>query len=444
VDDEMVRRHLSIDFSLPKQFLTPLRVKDGQPVYFIPLAMLPRDTFPMHLDIRSDTGDAIPMLNGEESIRITSEVLSHYARDILDKKVIRRDETIESALAYIPRLPYKKNVSYLRALLNPDSDEWARATMSVAARNALRQDSKFVDLLSLCASSTFVIVPVTDCAGHRHIVKLSYEEEINPKPYDIDLEKDRRSFWQKKLQSLGWVPMPVSIRILDLGGAGTSHIQVVTPENVLLAGSDVVATRPKGQLSPRVLDKKNPPRVYEAGKDDEDRRIHFYLRNTREIASGTLRVGLIAERKGLFFGSVIAAGVLAAMMVFCYLRAETFIGLPNGFTSLVLITPGLVAIYLVRPGEHALARRLRVPLRAALTLATGLTFATAVGFLGYGPRQDPRIRLQARLTEPITFGHTTPDLGVFRGILLASAVGTTLIFVFLLVSYKLRKPLGDG
>jgi hypothetical protein len=99
-----------------------------------------------------------------------------------------------------------------------------------------------------------------------------------------------------------------------------------------------------------------------------------------------------AERRGLLFGAWVAALLIAAMLTFFGLVTDPLIRQPSSSSSLLLLAPGLVAAYLLRPGEHAMARKLLRAPRLFLILEAAMTFAAAAVLVAlYPPTPKPGI-----------------------------------------------------
>src|SRR5581483_2034278 len=93
---------------------------------------------------------------------------------------------------------------------------------------------------------------------------------------------------------------------------------------------------------------------YRASHRGFTRRAQLYFKSAHAVTSGGAFVGLRAERRGLVAGSVIASFLIAVTLGVFWRDADA-VSRSSSATSLLLLAPGLVAAYLARPGEHALA-----------------------------------------------------------------------------------------
>jgi hypothetical protein len=439
VDDTVVRRHLSVDFTLPKDLPTPLRLPDQTPVYFVPITALRRQPGPMHFDVRDESGCALPLLNESENGNITASALNQFGTEAAGRHRLRLDGPTESALAHVPLTFFRSALQTLRALLNPHSAEWMRFPGSVATRNALRCEEDFVDFLAMCASNTLAVVPLIGTAGRRRVLKLSFEEELRqsaPEGAKVRL-RDRVRI------ASGLRATPASVETADIGGAQSYHVQVSTPANVEMTGVRLQGFRPVDLVSQRVMDLPRPVNsaTYEYTVPGFVSRAHLYIPDSTNVASGTVSVDLRAERKGLMFGAVFASLLLTSVLAVCRVRIDRLVTQPATAGSLLLIAPGLVAAYLARPGEHALARKLLVWPRAALALSAVLAFCAAVVLLLLGPTEVTLVRLPRPLAGgTVDVAAVKAASETIRRALEAIAAASGLASIFLLLSLGWPRP----
>jgi hypothetical protein len=257
-----------------------------------------------------------------------------------------------------------------------------------------------VDFLSVCARNTFALVPVVGAQGCRRIVKLSYDEELRTLEEDPDggfsrLIRQAKGAFPAAAVSMGWRPRTLSLRIADMGGAQSHHVQVCAPPNVEMTAALLTGYRPIDLIYERVYDRRpqNITRAYTAFRGKKfHTRAHLYLESCARSASGTARVSLRAERSGFSTWAVAAAFVVAALLVVYRVRLDNLVEDASASASLLLLVPGIAAAFIARANEHALARRLLVVPRAALVLSAFATFVAATVLLAFSP--DPSESVQ--------------------------------------------------
>jgi hypothetical protein len=73
------------------------------------------------------------------------------------------------------------------------------------------------------------------------------------------------------------------------------------------------------------------------------------------------------------------------MLAFFGWDTDAVVQQPSSSTSLLLLAPGLVAAYLLRPGEHAIARKLLRAARFFLIASTAMAFTAAATLIALYP-----------------------------------------------------------
>lgn len=377
VDAAVVRRRLSVDFTLPKQFPSPVATK-GRPLFFVPLTMLPKRPGPMRFDVQDESGGSLPLLTEREHSRITGAALLEGARRCLPQP--QRSELggeLGQALARIAVGDYDSNVADLLALLVPNSPEWRAFRGSAAARRSLLRDNWMKNFIALAAGNNVAVVPVELAPGSRRVLKLAFEETIRPEA----LGRSRRSFGEV----VGWSATLAGLQSPLVGAAESYHVQVSAPLNLELTQAELIAWSPyelvMAQLSGRAA---GVPQVHVYTPKNFDTRAHLYVPSAREPTSGRVSVGFRAERKGFLTGAAIAAWGIVAVLTLYWRAADSLVTQSSSANALLLISPGLVAAYLARPGEHALVRKLLVFPRSVLVLAAASVFSAAAAVLAFG------------------------------------------------------------
>jgi hypothetical protein len=381
VDDRTIHRHLSLDFTLPRWVRTRLKTPDDGEVFLIPVTLLPRQDGPMSFDVRDEAGNALPLLTRRENSRLTGATLAEIAQSALRRNGIGGSvhEEIVAAIAYATTRPYANALPYVRSLIDPLSPQWRKLTRgSVTQRCALREDDRFCDFLGAFAANSLAYVPLSNAAGCHRVLKLTFNEEMQ--------------LARSPLTSLGWAPTVLIPRIPLVGLAETHHVQVIPPPNVEVTEAGLTSRRPceliraaVGSTAPTGGD------TYRQFRGGPVRAVHFYQPRSHQLASGATWVALRAERRGLLFGAAIAALLITAMLGFFGLVTDAVVRQPSSASSLLLIAPGLVAAYLLRPGEHAMARKLLSAPRVFLVLGAAMAFAAAAVLVALYPEAPTTI-----------------------------------------------------
>ena len=69
---EQVRRHVSVDFTVPEEYRESLRLSADE--YVVPLALLAKRPL-VHFDLRNEEGHSIPLLTADQNRMIGRELL---------------------------------------------------------------------------------------------------------------------------------------------------------------------------------------------------------------------------------------------------------------------------------------------------------------------------------------------------------------------------------
>ena len=393
VDTKMVRRQITLDFTLPPNLPTPL-VRDGEAMVLTPITMMQRhaaaagrgESGIMGFDVSDASGNSLPLLTERDGGLLAAAALFQYARSLLHDPASRKElkGRLGAALLRIPFQTLTVNAPTLRELLNPRSSEWRASNISVRARRCLANDREFGHFLALVAGNSAAFVPIASPLGTRQVIKMSYDELRFATP------ARRGGRIARILDVTGFAPATASLGLSFAGGAEAQHYQLTLPPHLELTDVELAAWRPLDVLRELIFDEPLPQATYAQFVRGFDPRTHIYERGAKPVASGTLHVGIRVERTGVMTGFVVAAAIITAVLV-GYWRVTGRAVNAGSSTSIaaLLLAPGLVAAYLARPGEHAIVRRLLVFPRVVLALSGGLTLVAAAALQILGPQSSP-------------------------------------------------------
>ena len=227
LDVDTVRLRLSIDFRVPAK-LPGGEELGGQRVYFLPLTVLPRRTSLAYFDLRDESGGAVPMLTRQENARLTGAILLAAAR----RAITGLDTELSPALvAYMAAIPTKSPAEariFVRSVLDP-ADRLLYPQPALAT--VLLADREFRDLLGLCASCSFIHVPLAATAGERRIVKLTLLSPWDSARRQVRPEGENRGrrVLRRLATWLGWRPETRYLVMPHVGNAESFHLQLAAP-----------------------------------------------------------------------------------------------------------------------------------------------------------------------------------------------------------------------
>lgn len=374
IDESRVRQQVTIDFRLPEHLPGSFEL-GGKTHHALPLLFLPRRSDLAYFDVRDETGQAVPMLTRKENARLTGLMLITAARRALSGDGNNRapSEQLQTYLAAIPTKTLKSAGPLVYDIVTADPLLFE----DPEAAKTLLADDAFRDLLGVCQYSSAVHVPLVVEPGQRRIVKVAWEGRWGTPPAQTGTDTTKRSTryrrrWRNFQSFAGW---RAQLRVLDtpqIGGSESHHIQVSVPAGVELTEAGCRNSPPRLML-PSGSDKPDPP------KPDGDPsqpftsaispRAHLYIPRAHEHRAGLLQVGLRAARHGLLWAALVT-GVLVTLLLTLYtLKADEIVGQSETGAAVLLLVPAVLAGFLVRPGEHAMARTL---LRGPRLITTGL------------------------------------------------------------------------
>lgn len=436
VNTEVVRRGLSVDFTLPKKLYTPLRTSDKQDLYIIPFTMLPRTLEAMRFDVRDQHGLSMPMFLKEHSSRLTAAALLALASRVLRDKGMKPADVLRGALgnvlSTIPFTKYYREAQELaESILFPESEAWRVSRADIKAREILSNDSDFPDFLALVTGSSLVSIPYVGKPGIRQILKLTYDEGVRVQP----LEGDDRTL----RMSLGWVARTTSIPIALSGGAGSYHVQVDAPPNMEFTATQLRSHQPLSLVRKPVSKRSLPEPSYIDFNPGYARHSHLYVPKAHQLASGRVILSLRVERESILSGGVWAGAVIAIVLWVYYQYIDQLVRQSGTVVAFFALIPGLVTIYYIRPGEHPLARRLlRFP-RVLLTISALLPLV-AVGAIAALDKDSP-LTTFTRISSEVWRGRTLPVYASanLKHVMLGLAVSATIVVGGLAVNLVLPR-----
>jgi hypothetical protein len=446
VDAGVVRRRLTVDFTLPPELPTPFTV-DGKPLTLVPLTMIPRrpglrgqgDGGPMHFDLRNNVGQALPLLTEREHSLLTAAALMLYAREVMEAwqapwlvRELRGD--LGAALSRIPYRSFAQNVAGLRELLNPRSPEWRASPLRAYPRSRLARDPDFCDFLALVAGNSVTMAPVIGGLGERQVIKLCYDQRLDPRSR---VKASRRA---SALEWLGYAPKTATLDVPLAGGAEAQHFQLALPLNLELTQVAFSAWQAAELTRDSVYGEPLPEPAYREFIRGFDTRAHVYIPSARAQVSGTVQVGIRAERRGILTGTVVAGALVGGALIGYWRFADRAInGASTAGIAALLLAPGLVAAYLARPGEHAIVRRLLVFPRVVMATSAALTLIAAAMLQILVPRTKPTVITKVHDHFEQLTPRYTPSVGLKTGLGVLALISLVL-FVLLLMSRILPRP----
>ena len=224
------------------------------------------------------------------------------------------------------------------------------------------------------AGGFLMLVPVTYEPGADRLIKAEWDI---PNYWRGTGDRARIRRWiHSGLASVGWVDKRQNIPDLQIGWARSTHVEVVAPEDVELssvrleADQCVVENGEEQRVTSerRVFDKPRTtinvaPRIrfspFEADPELRADMAQELLQARGDKAS--IEVQFRSPASGVLMAATVASCMLTMLL---WVAGEHLASLDRQtYSAVLLVFPAILAAYLLRPGEHAFARRLLVGVR---------------------------------------------------------------------------------
>lgn len=208
-----------------------------------------------------------------------------------------------------------------------------------------------------------LLTPIRFERGRRRIIKFSWLEAVR-----LD------TFTAAQRLCLQAAPLKFALPAID--EAESFHLEVDAPQGMDVYEAEIVELGDDGEDAGSL-----------AYAGERAQRVHLYPHDVRPGASSEARIWLLPVARGL-----IRSALLFSLSVSVMLAALFFL-LPKdaeaSAPSLLLALPGVVGLFLTRPGENAMTSRLLLGLRGVVSLVGFLPFAGALLLvLDVGPRVE--------------------------------------------------------
>jgi hypothetical protein len=333
---EQVRRHVSVDFTVPHEYRESLRLSDAGE-FAVPLALLAKHPL-VHFDLRNEEGHSIPLLTAEQNTAINRELLYQVLGvDLADQDA---DEATQDAVGLAAG-------AVIEAVLGDGAS--AGAVAQLERDHGLLPLTEF-RALAASFSRYFVLWAVVRGLDRRRVFKFAYDEPFSQRP---------------GLTPTCFYESPGCVE------AWSYHVEVAVPQEL------------KARTT-HLLDEATGA-VLAAGARDSDRPALYYSADpARPPLLPQVVVGYGAER-GRFLGpAAIVATVITLLVALPRLFADlqALAGSAGPAIGLVLSTSAVFSALVLRTDEHPLVRRLLVRYRLSLVASTlaALFAAAALGF----------------------------------------------------------------
>jgi hypothetical protein len=374
----------SAESSPPADGLTPgpANVSRIEGLTFLPLMYLAKQPEAANIDLRDESGAALPLLSREENAIVTVAAVSD-----LITRLLSRAEAHE-CLADVVRL------------VTLEDEGSIAAADSLLDKGGLRHRTDMSRLLVSVVSASVLWLPLDLPTSGRRLIKIAYDQHIG---------RNFGSFVSRLPPSFGWREIKPTVGV-HVGDARRYHLQIQPPGDLQIRDVRLLAARADQDH----LDGVTRYRLLSSVS-------HVMTRSARPLYPVVAQIRIHPGRQGLITGAAVLLALIAAVLTGAFLSADALNRQNQVTTALLLLLPGLVVSVSARPNEHQLASALLAGTRSTLLAAGTLTALAAAAFAIFSPvNPTPKTVAASQLTT---------TLAVLMGaswLLLASGLGGVL------------------
>jgi hypothetical protein len=328
IDESRLRRHLSIDFTLPN-LASVLPGYAKEPIQYVPLGFFAKAVL-RDFDLRDESGMALPVLTRRTTQAINIEILIALAEQAVSQAGGSLDADARNDLRRI-------------VVDSPD------AAGEALSRVRTRFKSNALDALSADLSQYFIMfVPLPGAPERRRILKLAWEETYSGPNFNRIFRLFARF-------------ARFHLVLASIGNSASYHVEIQAPEELMV--QKVAITR--NDLG------KPGTKTYSGGRP----RFHLYIPDASRgsVALATLYFGL--EPIGLLETAIATAVALGAGLAIHFWLHGHLVG--ESASAILIAIPGLLAAYIVRPGEHRMVHLFGARYQLAMVLCAAISFIGA-------------------------------------------------------------------
>ncbi len=342
LDDRRIRRRISLDLAIPRETAAGVPTEG---IRYLPLTWLSRDNKLREFDLRDEDGRSIAVATREEGARLAVLALETHIFGLVaaaadDQHVAPPHDLAAEVRRDLDLLATGSLTERVDALERFETASPAGGAPDCAAfqRSVLMADAALAVLVGRLIEEFILLAAVPGRDAHnRRVLKLTWVEHAD----------EGRSFWRWLKTRMGWSPVSLRFPVAQLDSARSYHIEMGAPSDD--GTIEWAALEVAGRF--RRIDKEEPAHlVYALGglpvapfERPLDPTATFALRAAR---SGFLRLALF---------TCMLSFVLLALGRW---RLGDLTRDVESAATLLLFVPGLLSLYVVRPGEHGFATQL--------------------------------------------------------------------------------------
>jgi hypothetical protein len=329
---EQVRRHVSVDFTVPGELRESLRLSEAHE-YAVPLTSLRKRPL-VHFDLRNEEGHAIPLLTADQNRMIGRELLYQQLESDLALQDVDGDAVTLAAGPII------------EAVLADDERRLADRIDALEADHRIELTEFRANAGTL--SRYFILWAVVRGLERRRVFKYAHDERFSQL-------QGFRHFYEAPGFTDAW----------------SYHVEVAVPHDLRARTTTLVDEPTDRVLAAGVRNSDRPALYFSADPEEDFERpgllVHYGAERWRFLAPGAVVATVIAL-------------LVATPWIFADLSALA--GSAGPAIGLVLSTSAVFSVLVLRTDEHPLLRVMLLRYRLCLVACTlaALFAAAALGF----------------------------------------------------------------
>jgi hypothetical protein len=362
LDASTARRRVSIDMTVPGGLASD--ALDALPA--VPVTWLKKEPL-RRFDLRDQGGRAISVLTKTENSAAIGDAVAVAVEQRLLADVLLGGPLpggIADVIREIVAGEPNEALALVQGLRQREAEDGSKPLRRIWA--TISRDALLMGVLQNVAENFALMAVMPAEPGVRRLVKMEYDEQLR-----------RRRGWSIP-RSTGWDTEPLDFEVPGVGLGQSYHLEVAAPEDLEIAKAPL-------QVS-EVINGE----VYSLGRAVDplppfDGSAHYYVAGAPPGSTGRAELDLQPRAAGMVrMAAMFIAGFVAFLLGAGLVRLDevTDTNRSQVTAGVLLVAPAVLAAFVVRANEHALAARMLVGIRVALVVNVGSAVLAAALLAG--------------------------------------------------------------
>lgn len=355
IDEDVAHRRVSVDFTFPWWYHEARGTPERDPArLLVPLALLRKGTL-VNFDLRDEGGNALPLLTTPQNGIVAEASLAMLAGFVLNEIV---PNEIRCDIRQLVSEPANEAQTTLARLFD-------RRDVAAASRSLLNDDQVFRSIANVLAKRFLALTMIDLRRQQRRVLHFSYDDSLWN-------ESSRNTARGVTTLALGR-PRSILFTIPAVADADSYHFEAEAPDGFQISTREGYST-----LSSDAPAKKIP-------KVGSFQRSHLHFSQAEAGAEGAVVIRLRPRPSNTVRSACLAAALSFVAILFISIRLDPLKDGPSAGAAaapLLLAFPGLLALYIARSDENAMATNLLWPVRVLALTPALWSFLAAAAVIG--------------------------------------------------------------